>query len=406
MKSILGMGNALTDILALLPDESLLEKFHLPHGSMQHVDAKTADTIWRDLKPLGVQYVAGGSAANTITGTAVLGMPSGFVGKVGDDELGSLFYADQHRNGIKSCLLKGEHASGRAMVFVTGPDADRTFAVYLGAALELGPDDLIPEMFHGYDYFHIEGYLVQNQHLVRRAVKLAREEGMIISLDMASYNVVGTVILERTFDMICLVVITIAVAFLRMEVFGEFLVRQVWTPLTHWFDGSAVWVISLLAALIILPILLWIVFRKKLKKYKAVTKITGFFKGMWDGLIESFKMPHKGMFFFLTALMWFLYVCTSYCTILATPLRDTLTFTDALFLMVVGSFGWVVPVQGGFGAFHFIVTLALVAVYGLSHTNGMVFATISHEAQAVTMLLTGLFAVIYMSVSKKSVKTH
>ena len=162
-------------------------------------------------------------------------------------------------------------------------------------------------------------------------------------------------------------VITIAVAFLRMEVFGEFLVRQVWTPLTHWFDGSAVWVISLLAALIILPILLWIVFRKKLKKYKAVTKITGFFKGMWDGLIESFKMPHKGMFFFLTALMWFLYVCTSYCTILATPLRDTLTFTDALFLMVVGSFGWVVPVQGGFGAFHFIVTLALVAVWAIPY---------------------------------------
>ena len=190
MKSILGMGNALTDILALLPDESLLEKFHLPHGSMQHVDAKTADTIWRDLKPLGVQYVAGGSAANTITGTAVLGMPSGFVGKVGDDELGSLFYADQHRNGIKSCLLKGEHASGRAMVFVTGPDADRTFAVYLGAALELGPDDLIPEMFHGYDYFHIEGYLVQNHELILKAVQMAKEEGLKVALDLASYNVV------------------------------------------------------------------------------------------------------------------------------------------------------------------------------------------------------------------------
>lgn len=190
MKSILGMGNALTDILALLPDGSLLEKFHLPYGSMQHVDAATADTIWRDLKPLGVQYVAGGSAANTITGTAVLGMPSGFVGKVGDDELGSLFFADQQRNGIKSSLLKGKHSSGRAMVFVTGPNADRTFAVYLGAALELGPEDLTAEMFRGYDYFHIEGYLVQNQHLVRKAVKLAREEGMIISIDMASYNVV------------------------------------------------------------------------------------------------------------------------------------------------------------------------------------------------------------------------
>ena len=190
MKSILGIGNALTDILALLPDDSLLELFHIPHGSMQHVDTITAEKIWQHLKPIGVQYVAGGSAANTITGTAVLGMPSGFIGKVGDDELGSLFYADQQRNGIKSCLLKGTHSSGRAMVFVTEPDADRTFAVYLGAALELVPEDLTPAMFEGYDYFHIEGYLVQNQHLVRKAVKLARDAGMIISIDMASYNVV------------------------------------------------------------------------------------------------------------------------------------------------------------------------------------------------------------------------
>jgi len=79
MKSILGIGNALTDILALLPNDSLLERFHLPPGSMQHVDSLTAERIWQNLKPLGVQYVAGGSAANTITGTAVLGMPSGFI---------------------------------------------------------------------------------------------------------------------------------------------------------------------------------------------------------------------------------------------------------------------------------------------------------------------------------------
>lgn len=190
MKSILGMGNALTDILALLPDDTLLKRYHLPPGSMQHVDAPTAEKIWQSLKPIGVQYVAGGSAANTIAGAAILGMPSGFIGKVGDDELGSLFYADQHRNGIKSCLLKGVHSSGRAMVFVTEADADRTFAVYLGAALELVPGDLTPAMFEGYDYFHIEGYLVQNQHLVRRAVQLAKEAGALISIDMASYNVV------------------------------------------------------------------------------------------------------------------------------------------------------------------------------------------------------------------------
>lgn len=190
MKSILGIGNALTDILAVLQDDSLLNYYHLPRGSMQHVDRETGEKIWQTLKPMGVQYVAGGSSANTITGTAVLGMPSTFIGKVGDDELGSLFQSDQARNGIKSTLFKGNAASGRAMVFITAPNAERTFAVYLGAAIELVPEDLTLEYFRGHDYFHIEGYLVQNQDLVRRAVELAKEAGLVISIDMASYNVV------------------------------------------------------------------------------------------------------------------------------------------------------------------------------------------------------------------------
>lgn len=190
MKSILGIGNALTDILAVLSDDSLLNEFHLPVGSMQHVDMETGDKIWNALKPLGVRYVAGGSAANTIACTAIFGMPSSFIGKVGDDELGHLFQSDQEQYGIRTTLLKSSHSSGRSMVFVNGDDGERTFAVYLGAALDLVPEDLKLEYFTGHDYFHIEGYLVQNQDLVRRAVELAKEAGCTISIDMASYNVV------------------------------------------------------------------------------------------------------------------------------------------------------------------------------------------------------------------------
>ena len=190
MKSILGIGNALTDILAVLPDDTLLKQYHLPKGSMQHVDMETGDRIWQALKPLGVKYVAGGSAANTITCTAIFGMPSSFIGKIGEDELGLLFKSDQEQYGVKTMLLKSEKSSGRSMVFVSGGNAERTFAVYLGAALDLVPEDLKPEYFEGHDYFHIEGYLVQNQALIRKAVELAHQAGCIISLDMASYNVV------------------------------------------------------------------------------------------------------------------------------------------------------------------------------------------------------------------------
>ena len=190
MKSILGIGNALTDILAVLPDDTLLKKFHLPKGSMQHVDMETGDKIWSTLKEIGVKYVPGGSAANTITCTSIFGMPSGYIGKIGNDDLGNLFKSTMEQFGVNTRMLYGTKSSGRCMVFITGANAERTFADYMGSALEMGPEDLKPEYFEGYDYFHIEGYLVQNQDLIRTAVRMAKDAGCIISIDMASYNVV------------------------------------------------------------------------------------------------------------------------------------------------------------------------------------------------------------------------
>ena len=192
MKSILGIGNALTDILAVLPDDTLLKTFHLPLGSMQHVDMETGDRIWEALKNYGVKYVPGGSAANTITCTAIFGMPSGFLGKIGNDDLGNLFKSTMEQYGVRAQMLYGTKSSGRCMVFITGANAERTFADYMGATLELGPEDLEPSFFEGYDYFHIEGYLVQNQELISKAARLAKAAGCTISIDMASYNVVDS----------------------------------------------------------------------------------------------------------------------------------------------------------------------------------------------------------------------
>lgn len=190
MKSILGIGNALTDVLAVLPDDSLLEKYHLPKGSMQHVDMETGNEIWDALKAVGVKYVPGGSVANTISCTSHFGMPSGYIGKIGNDELGGLFKSTMEQYGVNTTMLYGKKGSGRCMVLITGANAERTFADYMGAALEMGPEDLKIDYFKGYDYFHIEGYLVQNQDLISTAVRMAKEAGCKISIDMASYNVV------------------------------------------------------------------------------------------------------------------------------------------------------------------------------------------------------------------------
>jgi sugar/nucleoside kinase (ribokinase family) len=91
--------------------------------------------------------------------------------------------------GINPQLLRSKAATGTALALVS-PDSERTFAVNLGAAIEMTANDITPNLFEGYDYFHIEGYLVQNHSLIEKALKVAKSSGLKVSLDLASYNVV------------------------------------------------------------------------------------------------------------------------------------------------------------------------------------------------------------------------
>lgn len=189
MKKILGMGNALTDILLQIEHDQVLSKLNLPKGSMQLVDSEKTEEISCALSNYNQKMATGGSASNTINGLTRLGLTAGFIGKIGKDDVGIFFTNDSLGNGVTPHLLESETASGRCIVLVS-PDGERTFCTFLGAACELHPDDLTVEMFHGYDIFHIEGYLVQNHDLIRKAVHLAKKAGLQVSIDLASYNVV------------------------------------------------------------------------------------------------------------------------------------------------------------------------------------------------------------------------
>lgn len=183
------MGNALVDILIELEHDNLLTTFQLPKGSMQLIDHPQALTIDKYTSELPKTLATGGSASNTIHGIRKLGTSAGFIGKVGKDEKGKLFYNDIQNSGIKPLLIDSNSMTGFATAFVS-KDGERTFATFLGAAAELTPDDITPELFNGYDIFHIEGYLVQNHDLITKAIRLAKEKKIMVSLDLASYNVV------------------------------------------------------------------------------------------------------------------------------------------------------------------------------------------------------------------------
>jgi sugar/nucleoside kinase (ribokinase family) len=189
MDKVLGIGNALVDIMTKLPNDSILEKFSLKKGSMQLSERDFAETINKATEQYEKFQSSGGSAANAIHGLASLGAATGYIGKVGNDAFGEFFSNDMKANSINPIMLKSKTDTGRAIALIS-PDSERTFATYLGAAVELSENDLNAEQFKGYQYLHIEGYLVFNHALMNKAAQLAKENNMKVSLDMASFNVV------------------------------------------------------------------------------------------------------------------------------------------------------------------------------------------------------------------------
>ena len=190
MKKIIGIGNALTDALVTLPNDELLHTFGLPKGSMTLIGDEEQQRIQECFASLNVQRATGGSAGNTMLALAHLGAKPGFIGAVGDDATGNFFAANCTKCGITPYLTTLPVQSGIAYTFIS-PGGERTFATYLGAAAMMGPESLTTEMFAGYDYLYVEGYLVQNHALILHAVELAKEMGLKICLDLASYNIVA-----------------------------------------------------------------------------------------------------------------------------------------------------------------------------------------------------------------------
>ena len=189
MKKIIGIGNALVDALATLKNDDLLEMFGLPKGSMTLIGDVEQRRIQECFSSLSAQRATGGSAGNTMLALANLDMCPGFIGTIGNDATGHFFADNCVQRGIEPYLTVLPQQSGIAYTFIS-PGGERTFATYLGAAAALQPENLSPEMFVGYDYLYVEGYLVQNHALILRAVELAKEAGLKVCLDLASYNIV------------------------------------------------------------------------------------------------------------------------------------------------------------------------------------------------------------------------
>lgn len=188
--SIIGVGNALTDIIVKIDDEQMIHDLEIGKGGMYMIDIDRHHQLVEMLGSHDSECVAGGSTANTISGLAHLGAKVAYIGNVGCDDTGKAFRECQQSVGINSMLgVSQQTPSGKCISLVT-PDGERTMISYLGAALELNHQHLTPEYMDAYDIILVEGYLLYSPDLIRHAMDTAHRAGLKIALDAASFNVV------------------------------------------------------------------------------------------------------------------------------------------------------------------------------------------------------------------------
>ena len=188
---ILGIGNALVDVLVKLPDEKLLNELNVSKGSMNLIDEKIRKMVFEKIKSFPIAQTTGGSVSNTTLALKQLGEPVGFMGKAGNDIYGNFYLKEMTDLDIELHLIQENMFSGTAITLIT-PDGERTFCTYLGAAAGMRKTDLRASVLEQYSHLYIEGYLVQNHELIETALAMAKSLQMTTIFDLASYNVVAS----------------------------------------------------------------------------------------------------------------------------------------------------------------------------------------------------------------------
>ena len=176
---LVGIGNAVVDVITNA-DDNFLANMGIEKGIMQLIEQERAEVLYASMNER-VQ-TPGGAVANTIAGVGALGLPTAFIGRVNDDQLGQFYakaMADDGTDFVNAPVTGGELPSSRCMIFVT-PDGERSLNTYLGISSELGPEDVPADTAAQAEIMFLEGYLFdkdKGKEAFRTASRITRENG-------------------------------------------------------------------------------------------------------------------------------------------------------------------------------------------------------------------------------------
>ena len=188
---VLAIGNAIVDVIADA-DDAFLAREGMHKGAMRLIDEAEAERLYADMGP--ARELSGGSAANTAAGLAALGLRAGFIGQLGQDQLGEIFAHDIQSLGVEfdTPAKMGIGATARCLILVT-PDAQRTMNTFLGAAQMLGADAVDPAEVAAAKILYLEGYLwdpADPRAAMYKAMDAARAAGTKVAFTLSDGFVV------------------------------------------------------------------------------------------------------------------------------------------------------------------------------------------------------------------------
>ncbi len=216
-------------------------------------------------------------------------------------------------------------------------------------------------------------------------------------------SLMGTVITERISDLIVLLLLGVYIFFVEIGFFGDFLYNNIMIPVYQkvapWFSFNLFIYILILASLLLL-ILFYRIIAIVLRKYKIFRKFERITASIFEGMKSVSQMKKKGWFLAHTIFIWLMYYLMTWAVFRALPVTAGLGGNAVMFILVIGGLGIAAPVQGGIGAYHWIVSVGL-GLYDISREDGLVYATLAHESQALLMIVLGSISLFIVFLKNK-----
>lgn len=219
-------------------------------------------------------------------------------------------------------------------------------------------------------------------------------------------SLIGTIIIERAIDFLTLIILMFFTVMLQWNLLKIFFMETMIIPLVRGMEskisGSSSWIFLIIFIVVSQMVIIFFLFKKKLKHTNVYIRMAEIFSGLWVGVKTVRSMKNHSSFYFHTVLIWFCYFMMTYTSLFCIPVTANLGMSVGFTVMVIGGLGFLAPVQGGIGAYHWIVTQILM-LFAVSNEEGLVWATISHASQMIFMIVVGFISLLlvpYFSGSK------